>query len=222
MSAPFVVVSDFDGTITQHDMVVALTCHVEAGNRALVDRINRRELDLKSGLTALFQTLPSRGRFAYETFLAESATFRSGYHQFQHVLADAKIPFYIVSNGLDFMLDAVLGPKTDKGPERITNHARFNGDHITIDWEHPCLPPCPGGCGLCKHKVVSELRDRHHAPVVFIGDGVTDVNGARLADRVFARSHLAQYLEESGTAYAPFDTFDDVLAGLFQSTEVKA
>ncbi len=222
MSVPFVVVSDFDGTITQHDMVVALTCQVNVDNRALVDRINRRELDLKTGLSALFETLPSEDRSAYETFLAEAATFRSGYHQFQRVLSDAHIPFYIVSNGLDFMLDAVLGPKTEYGPDRISNHARFDTEHIAIDWDYPCQPPCPGGCGLCKHKVVSELRERHHAPIVFIGDGVTDVNGARLADHIFARSHLARFLEESSTPYTPFETFDDVLAALFQSTEVHA
>lgn len=215
MSVPFVVVSDFDGTITQDDLVVALTCHVNPDNRAIVNRINARELDLTTGLTRLFETLPSERKPEYVTFLREQVSFRAGFHQFQAVLADSRIPFYIVSNGLDFMLEAVLGPIQEGTAHRIVNQARFDGESIRIDWRYPCTPPCPGGCGLCKHAVVRELRAKYQAPVIFVGDGVTDFNGAQAADQVFARSRLAQYLERTGTPYQPFDRFDTVLDGLF-------
>ena len=212
---PFVVVSDFDGTITTIDLVVALTTRVDNANQQTVDRINRRELGLYDGLTELFSRLPSGDRLQYEDYLRHLARFRSGFHRFERALKDAAIPFYIVSNGLDFILDAVLGPEEPHGPRRISNQARFDGPSIAIEWRYPCVAPCPGGCGLCKHQVVAELSLKHNAPVVYIGDGVTDINGARRADRVYARSHLAQWLEAEHVAYRPFETFDDILSDLF-------
>ncbi|WP_207711448.1 MtnX-like HAD-IB family phosphatase [Sulfobacillus harzensis] len=218
MSVPFVVVSDFDGTITERDLVVALTTRFNPANQTVVDQINARQLHLKEGLEILFQTLPSADRSTYESFLRNEAIFRTGFHRFERLLEDARIPFYIVSNGLDFMLNAVLGENSPHAV-RMANQARFDGEVIQIGWQYPCTPPCPGGCGLCKHAVVEELRRRYQAPVVFIGDGVTDFNGALHADTVFARSRLADFLEQAGKPYIPFDSFDDIMTQLFVPVE---
>lgn len=220
MTVPFVVVSDFDGTITTADLVVALTTRVSEVNRDVVERINRRDLDLRDGLSQLFAALPSRDRASYEEYLRHIAQFRSGYHRFRTVLHESGIPFYIVSNGLDFMLDAVLGGSDET--HRISNTALFDEDTIHIAWRYPCAPPCPGGCGLCKHAVITELSAKYQAPVILIGDGITDFNGAQAADRVYARGHLAHLLNDVGRAYVPYDTFDDVLGDLFCIEEVPA
>ncbi len=220
MSVPFVVILDFDGTITTNDLVVALTTRVHDANRDIVNKVNRRELELRTGLNILFSHLPSRDRQLYEEYLRHLARFRSGYHRFSAVLKDSHIPFYIVSNGLDFMLDAVLGSTPEDGPWRICNKARFDQPSITIEWQYPCQDPCPGGCGLCKYQVVTELRERHAAPVVYVGDDITDVNGAKHADRIYARGLLAQMLGQDGVGYTQFDTFDDILSDLFTVTEV--
>lgn len=219
-SPPFVVVSDFDGTITTSDLVVALTTRVNESNRLTVDRINRKELDLRPGLEELFSRLPSRDKKLYEEYLRHLATFRSGYHRFDTVLRESGIPFYIVSNGLDFMLDAVLGIEPVGESRRISNRAVFDGSAITIDWQHPCHKPCPGGCGLCKFDVVGEIKDRYAIPVIYIGDGVTDINGAKRADRVYARAWLAHWLDVDQVPYTPFETFDDILQDLFSVEEV--
>lgn len=220
MSAPpFVVVSDFDGTITTSDLVVDLTTRVDEANRATVEQINRRELSLREGLAELFSRLPSADRQHYEEYLRHLARFRSGFHRFSAVLEKSGIPFYIVSNGLDFMLDAVLGSEESGSPRRISNGAHFDGPVITVDWRYPCHDPCPGGCGLCKYQVVAELSEQFAAPVIYIGDGITDINGARRADRVYARSLLAQWLESEHVPYTPFETFDDVLGDLFSIQE---
>lgn len=220
MTPPFVVVSDFDGTITTQDLVVALTTRVNPASFQLIDQIYHQQQDLKTGLNLLFSKLPSEDRPLYEDYLSQVAQFRSGYHRFVTVLGQAAIPFYIVSNGLDFMLEAVLGPNDPRGPNRISNIARFDTPTIGINWQYACRRPCPGGCGLCKYSVVEELAARHAAPVIYIGDGVTDVNGAKRAQRVYARDRLAEILETHGTPYLQFDTFDDILSDLFTTTEV--
>lgn len=212
------VVSDFDGTITTLDLVAALTLHADPANASVIQQINRRELELRPGLNRLFSTLATKNRDAYLRYLRHIAVFRPGYQRFRHELAQAGIPFYIVSNGLDFILDAVLDPE-DKAV-RIANRANFTGPFLAIDWEYPCRPPCPGGCGLCKHAVVNALRARHGLPVVFVGDGLTDLNGARAADAVYARGMLADLLTRDGIPFTPFDTFDDILTHLFLRPEV--
>ena len=52
------------------------------------------------------------------------------------------------------------------------------------------------------------------APYVFVGDGVSDRCASLAAERVFARSGLAQYLAASGVAYEPFETLHDVREAL--------
>lgn len=216
MTPPFIVVSDFDGTITTSDLVAALTTRVCESNRQVVLEITQGQLGLHEGLDLLFSRLPSGDRGLYEEYLRHLARFRSGYHRFRGALTQARIPFYVVSNGLDFMLDAILGQAHDDRSQRICNKAHFDQPGITIEWQYPCADPCPGGCGLCKHAVVSLLRAQHQAPVAYIGDGLTDINGAKNADRVFARSSLARRLQADGIAYTPFETFDDVLEKLFR------
>jgi 2-hydroxy-3-keto-5-methylthiopentenyl-1-phosphate phosphatase len=51
-------------------------------------------------------------------------------------------------------------------------------------------------------------------PVVYIGDGYSDRCAVELADRVFARDSLAEYLDSLGRPYEPFETLSDVVAAL--------
>lgn len=215
MTPSFVVVSDFDGTITTQDMLVSLVTWVDPRNIAVVERANRRELDLKTALNHMFSRLPSLNRPQYHQYLSEQVRFRPGYYRWRTALNRGDIPFYIVSNGLDFILDAVLGDVPWPGEFRISNGARFTEPEMRIDWRYPCKNPCPGGCGLCKHRVMREIADRYDCPLVFIGDGVTDVNGAKMADKVYAWDRLASILQQDGVPFVPFDTFDDILSDRF-------
>jgi 2-hydroxy-3-keto-5-methylthiopentenyl-1-phosphate phosphatase len=47
---------------------------------------------------------------------------------------------------------------------------------------------------------------------VVVGDGVTDLPAARLADLVMARDLLVVKCREAGIPYEPFETFYDVMA----------
>ena len=68
-------------------------------------------------------------------------------------------------------------------------------------------------CGEpCKRATVQALANGGR--VVYVGDGYSDRCAAELADRVFARSGLASYLEERGVPYEPFDDFHDITRAL--------
>jgi len=112
----------------------------------------------------------------------------------------------IVSSGLPQLIAPVLAR------EGLVLDVRSNdADPTPEGWrlrfrdEGPCAV-----CGdMCKRRSLPEGR-----PLVYAGDGVSDRCAARAADRVFARSWLAEELERAGIPYEPFATLDDIAAAL--------
>lgn len=206
---PLIVVSDFDGTITEEDLVVRLTTHFAPDNQRLVKAINRREVPLGEGLAALFRALPSSRVMDYRAFITDHGRTRPGFGEFLNGLADHRIPFYVASNGVDLILDPVLEGLVP--PERIyANVANLTQREIIVQWTYPCLHDAQHGCGLCKPRLIQELRARYASPILFIGDGVTDFLGAESADYVIARAQLAERLESLGKPFYQFEDFRDV------------
>jgi 2-hydroxy-3-keto-5-methylthiopentenyl-1-phosphate phosphatase len=67
---------------------------------------------------------------------------------------------------------------------------------------------------------VEVIKQYNPLETVAIGDSVTDLNMALHAQIVFAREHLAQYLEPRQKPYIPWQNFFDVrhtLAELWDS-----
>jgi 2-hydroxy-3-keto-5-methylthiopentenyl-1-phosphate phosphatase len=122
-----------------------------------------------------------------------------------HDLADRFQPV-IVSSGLPQLILPVLER------EGLDLEVRCNdAQPLTEGWrlafrdEGPCAV-----CGdMCKRRSLPAGR-----PLVYAGDGVSDLCAARAADRVFACGWLAEALERDGLAYEPFDTLADVAAAL--------
>jgi 2-hydroxy-3-keto-5-methylthiopentenyl-1-phosphate phosphatase len=49
---------------------------------------------------------------------------------------------------------------------------------------------------------------------VYVGDGISDRCASLAAERVFARSGLAQYLTAQGVPFEPFEDLNDVREAL--------
>ena len=69
--------------------------------------------------------------------------------------------------------------------------------------------PCPVCGEPCKRADLAGDDD-----FVYVGDGFSDRCVAKAASRVFARDGLAEYLDEKGVPFEPFDDFYDVAAAL--------
>jgi 2-hydroxy-3-keto-5-methylthiopentenyl-1-phosphate phosphatase len=66
---------------------------------------------------------------------------------------------------------------------------------------------------MCKATIIRRFpQDRYKR--ILIGDSVTDFEGAKLADIVFARSHLIELCEKLELPFYPFETFFDIIAQL--------
>ena len=209
----WIIVSDFDGTISQEDLVVSLTTHFSDQNVALVEAMQAGKISLRQGLQKVFANLKSADRERYLAYAVTHGALRPGFEPAVQAFAQWHLPFFVVSNGLDFMVKPLLHGWVS--PSHLyCNRANFQEPTIAIEWPWPCLADCGGGCGLCKPRIVQWLRLRYQAQVAFIGDGRTDFLGAEAADLVFARAALARHFDQHHWSYLPFETFDDVVRGI--------
>ena len=120
----------------------------------------------------------------------------------------------VVSNGLDLYVDAVLD---SLGLDRVVRHAgRARKDYR---WRVRYLSP--RGIELQSGFKVSYAAAFKGAGdfVVYVGDGQSDVEAARLAAAVFARDTLWEQLKESHPRIYAFETFHDVTAVLNAEAE---
>jgi len=78
-----------------------------------------------------------------------------------------------------------------------------------------------GDCAHCK-SVWLKRANESGKKTLYIGDGVTDLCAARLADLVFAKDYLAAHCEKNGIPFVRYDSFDDICGYLFNPQSYQA
>ena len=112
----------------------------------------------------------------------------------------------IVSSGFSELIEPIL--------EREGVRARVVANHVAVGadgWRATFAEgPLCDVCGeRCKRSAVGSL-----GPFAYAGDGYSDRCVALAAELRFARDGLAEWLDEQGVAYEPFDDLHDVRAAL--------
>lgn len=215
MKKPIVVFCDFDGTITERDMIISLMeQYAPAGWEMIKDDILAQRVSVQEGVGKLFSLIPSVKREELIEYALRSAVIRKGFGEFAAYCKQNGITLLITSGGIDFFVEPILA--TFRDIERIyCNVADFSNEHIRIDWPHGCDDQCDGGCGLCKPSIIRNYPADEYTRIV-VGDSVTDLKAARLADLVLARSLLLQKCKEEGFPHQEFADFYDVLKHIQQ------
>ncbi|MET3292687.1 UNVERIFIED_CONTAM: 2-hydroxy-3-keto-5-methylthiopentenyl-1-phosphate phosphatase [Brevibacillus sp. OAP136] len=220
MSKKLVLFCDFDGTITEKDNIVAIMRRFAPPEwEELTQRILGQEISVRAGVGKLFTLLPSSLRQEIVDYIVAEAKIRPGFAEFVRFCADAGIELLITSGGIDFFVHPILAPFQLKNPI-YCNGSDFSGETITITWPHACDEHCSNECGMCKTTIIRRYSADDYYRVV-IGDSITDLAGAKIADFVIARSFLEKKCEELGLPYRPFTTFHDVIEILQDITQLK-
>lgn len=164
------------------------------------DNFQQRFGSYGAALTAEIATLRVTAEEAAAWAVA-NVELRAGFHE----LVDRYRPL-IVSSGLPQLIRPVL-EREGVDVELRSNDAEPSpyGWRVIFRDEGVC-PVCGD---KCKRRSLPEGR-----PLVFVGDGWSDRCASLAADRVFARTGLAAYLDEQGAAYEPYENLFDVAAAL--------
>ena len=203
------VFCDFDGTVTSVDTFDAVAARAAPELWAdLKAQLFNFEITLLQGMQALADALTPHDLQAMVAHMGEYAP-RPCFLPFLAELERAGVPFVLVSGGLVPLVEEVLGPHRHRLDQLIAAEVLPHPDG-GLRFESPFA----NGQELVAKAEVVKRYGRGRS--VVIGDSITDLGMAEVADLVFAREPLSSWLEQRGIAFHPWDSFADVEAVLRQ------
>ncbi|MDF2961271.1 MAG: mtnX [Paenibacillus sp.] len=209
-----IIFCDFDGTITVNDNIVAIMKHFQPeGWDKLVEQVISKSISIREGVGRMFSLLPTSRKQEIVDYAINNVTIRDGFSELLEYCKKQGITFLVTSGGIDFFVYPVLSAFPIPEDNIYCNGSHFSGSHIEILWPHKCDDQCHNDCGMCKTAIIRGYPAEDYERIL-IGDSVTDFEGAKLADTVFARSHLIDLCKELGLNYYPFDNFHEVIERL--------
>ena len=203
---------DFDGTITQNDVVDMILERFASAEWKKIEaewvsgRIGSRECLSRQ------MALVEADRKAFDRLLDEVRVDES-FAGFVMRLGELSIPAFIVSDGFDFVIHSVLKRFFNSDPELRFHLPVFSNK---LDWvsDRPQVSfsqkePCAHGCANCKEMVIQSLNTSGDK-VIFVGDGLSDRFAARIAHFTFAKGKLLDFCETNKIDYKPYSGFKDI------------
>ncbi|MFM9939378.1 MAG: MtnX-like HAD-IB family phosphatase [Hyphomicrobiaceae bacterium] len=207
--APWVVVCDFDGTISSIDATdTILEAYARGHWRPIEQQWISGEITARECL--LRQTERIRTSTAALDSLIDTIEIDPEFPSFARYCAVNDIPVVIVSDGLDYVIGRILANHGLGDIESFANHWIPRGD----DTFALSFPFAQTGCpsGTCKCERVRSLSAGGVPPrILFVGDGRSDFCAAsQMAEVVAAKSSLLLHFRSRQLPCVPFDTFADV------------
>ncbi|KAK0220624.1 HAD-like domain-containing protein [Armillaria fumosa] len=219
----FVVLSDWDGTITTCDSNDYMTDNLGYGK----ERRRQGNLDIltekatfRDAFREMLSSIVANGHSFEECkdVLRKNIQLDSGFKDFYAWCKANDIPVIIVSSGMTPTIRAVLsnllGEEAANEIEIISNDVDLHEDGTwSIKFRHPT-----SGFGHDKSWAILPYRDLPEPPTLFFfGDGVSDMSAAKHADILFVKTKnqgdndLAAYCTREGIKHILFDDFSKAL-----------
>ena len=201
---------DFDGTVTEEDTSFFLLDAFAQGDwRRLLREYKEHRISVGEFNTKAF-ALVKADKPTLLKALKGKVKVRAGFHELVDYCQRRAFRLVIVSNGLDFYIEATL---KDLGLENIEVHAAqasFHPEGMEVQYVGPDGKRLEDGVKEAYTKSFLKLGYR----VIYTGNGDSDVAPAKYAHHVFATDELLAYCRENNLNYKPFDNFIDVVRDL--------
>ncbi len=202
-----IIQCDFDGTIIRNNLSVLLREEYARGDW------QRTESEFLHGHLTVEQSnqlqypLIKEPKEKLQEFVHQHIEVRPGFVEFVRYCQENAIPFVIVSSGLDFYIEPVLAEIGMPGLELYCGRTSFNHDGIDVSYYDPEGNSINRGF---KEKYLAWLKKRGKN-IIYLGDGLSDLEAACQADHVFATGPLLDLLDTHSIAHSAFSDFYDVL-----------
>lgn len=199
---------DFDGTLTQTDVIDQLIFRFAINNQwKELERLwALREIGSAQCLREELALVRITDRELQE-FL-ESIRLDPGVEKLLEVICTGKVPLTILSDGLDYFIHVILARHRISGLDIRCNRMVRSGTSIGLEFPHQ-QANCQVAAGHCKC-ASARTTAMPGRTSIYIGDGLSDWCAARTASVVFAKGALAQLMKDHGQAFYPFDILRDV------------
>ncbi len=211
-----IIFSDFDGTITQEDVTDLIL-------EELADP-SWRELEAAwvQGMIGSRECLERQMALVRASTrdlnaLIDAVPIDPDFEDFYRFTEEFEIPFYIVSDGFDYVVRRVLrrvgaDGELRNGKHLFTSSMEIDENRVRVSFPHDPRV-CEHGCATCKPAIIRRVG-HNHQPVIFIGDGLSDRFAVEESDLVFAKKQLLAHCHKNHVACMPFESFADIQSTL--------
>jgi len=218
----FVVLTDWDGTITTYDSNDYMTDFLGYGKekrRAGNLEILSGRVTFRDAFREMLESVNQNGHTFEECkkALKENIKLDSGFKEFFRYCKSQDIPVIVVSSGMEPLIRAVLSNLLGDDAndiEIISNSVDVHEDGSwNIKFRHPA-----SGYGHDKSQAILPYRKLANPPLLFFfGDGVSDLSAAKHADVLFVKeksdgeNDLATYCTRENIPHVLFPEFSKAL-----------
>ena len=201
---------DFDGTITEEDISFTLLDTFASGDwRQLLSEYRRGKISVGCFNTKAFAMVNADRQSLLESIKGQ-VKVRAGFHELVAYCRRQGFRLVIVSNGLDFYIQAIL---SDIGIEDIPVFAaqtQFLPEGMQVQYVGPDGSNLQDG--LKEAYVSSFLRSGYQ--VIYVGNGPSDFPAAKRCHHIFARGELLEYCKKVYLDCNAFTDFNDIVRAL--------
>ena len=201
---------DFDGTITEEDVSFMLLDAFAGGNwRQIFSQYQEGKITVGDFNTRAF-SMVSADRQTLIEYMKGKIRVRKGFHGLVDYCRRKGVRLVIVSNGLDFYIEKILGDIGQGDIEVFAAQTRFHPDCLKVQYIGPDGNPLESDF---KETYVNLFLAEGYR-VIYIGNGASDVSPARRSHHVFATGDLLARFKKAGLNCTPFTDFNEVIKGI--------
>ena len=202
-----IIQCDFDGTIIRNNLSVLLREQYACGDWQKIDSDYLRGRLTVEQSNKLQFALIKEPKESLKEFVRQHIELRPGFVEFVRYCQESAILFVIVSSGLDFYIEPVLTEIDMPDLELHCGRASFGRNGVDVSYYDPEGNIVSEGF---KKKYLTWLRKRGKN-IIYIGDGLSDLEAAHQADHIFATGHLLNLLSSAPVTCNRFSDFYDLL-----------
>ena len=204
----FKIFVDFDGTISQQDIGEEMFLKFGDPEEAhrIIDKWIKKEITSVDTWRRLCATITDFNSDAFDDFLSEidiDPTFK----KFVDYCDKNGFEIFILSDGLDYYINRVLGREGLSHLQTYTNKLMFNDGKLI-----PQFPYTDEECKQCanckRNHIINHSADDDYT--VYIGDGYSDACPVQYCDFIFAKKSLLKFCEVNRISFSPYKNFNDV------------
>ena len=198
---------DFDGTVTEEDVsFILLDAYADGDWRKLFREYEEGKISVGRFNTEAFAMVKADRASLLEVFKGK-VKIRPGFHDLVDCCRRKGFRFVIVSNGLDFYIEEILGDIGLSGIEVFSARTLFHPGGLKVQYIAPDGSPLDNDFKLAY--VNSFLREGYR--IIYAGNGGSDILPAEQCHYIFATGVLLAHCQKTDIACWPLNDFNDIV-----------